>query len=255
MMKSNFGFKEENKMKTIKAVIEKLILRVHADETVTDGTTITTTEPKGTGYTVNFEDLVSKARKEEKDKLYPQISSLKEEVSNLTEKSNKHLLALEGKDKEIQEVKKQLEEAKSNVGKSDNEKITSLTKEIEKLGKELEKAKSAKINLEEIENKIKSEYEVKLHREVKLREAGEEIIPELVSGTTKEEIDASIEISKKRYKEIVGKSVLPKGVKDVPPANTNTSRFNQKEFSAEDIMRMDPKSDEYKEFRKKIGFK
>ena len=39
-------------------------------------------DPKPSG-TVNFEDLIAKARKEERDKLYPELNKYKEKVNNL----------------------------------------------------------------------------------------------------------------------------------------------------------------------------
>ena len=54
--------------------------------------------------TVNFEDLIANARKQEKDKLYPQIKKLEEEKKKLVEKNNQHLLTIGEKDARIKEL-------------------------------------------------------------------------------------------------------------------------------------------------------
>lgn len=68
-------------------------------------------DPKPMG-TVNFEELIAKARQEEKDKLYPEIQSWKEKHNNLllviAERDAK-IKELEG---EITKFKKQIEEVK-----------------------------------------------------------------------------------------------------------------------------------------------
>ena len=105
---------------------------------------------------------------------------------------------------------------------------------------------------EEIEAEIRAEYDVKLYREQKLREVGDTVIPELVTGTTIEEIDASIKVSQERYNQITSKFL---GGVQVPVANVNTSSFQAKDLKIEDIANLDPRSPEYAQLRARLGLK
>jgi len=243
----------------MKELIEKLfsgktqlVFNVHAEEGGTGGTE----DGEGGGKEppkkpeVNYEDLIAKARKEEKDKLYPKISALEGERDGYIKKCNEHLITIGQKDAEIEALNKKLKES----GKDDSEVVKGLKAEIDKLKGELETAKKNAPDEKAIEERIKAEYEIKLYRTEKIAEFKDEIIPELIMGTTKEEIDASLETSKKRFKEMSEK--ILKGVNtNIPPANINSSKFNMKDFTLEDLAKLDPRSPEYKEFRKKMGLK
>lgn len=89
---------------------------------------------------------------------------------------------------------------------------------------------------EELEAKMqqdKADLEAKLRRselraftEQKIREAGNEVIPELVKGDTEEEVLASIEASKNRFKQIVEQgaaSVTPPAAPPVDPAASSAA--------------------------------
>ena len=210
--------------------------------------------------TINFEDLISKARKEEKEKLYPQITSLKTKVDELTEKNNGHLLTIEQKDKEIKRLEGELEKVKNSKVETESETVKRLQGEIKDLKANLENAEKNKVDKTELENtvreELKNEYEIKLYRIEKINspEYRDSIIPELVMGTSKEEIDSSLEASKQRYEEITN-SVLTKENVKLSSGNINTGSLNTKEFTVEDIMNLDPRSEDYAEFRKKIGLK
>lgn len=210
-------------------------------------------EPQGTqAPTVNFEDLIANARRQEKDKLYPQIKKLEEEKKTLTEKNNNHLLTIGQKDARIQELEKQLESVNANASKGASERETSLLSEIETLKSTIANMEANTVSREALEEEIKAEYEVKLYREQKLREVGDTVIPELITGTTKEEIDASIEVSKQRFNQITERVL---GGIQVPVANVNTSSFTQKDLKVEDIANLDPRSPEYAQLRAKLGLR
>jgi hypothetical protein len=200
---------------------------------------------------VNFEDMVARARKEEKDKLYPQIEALKKSERELTEKNNTALLAIEGKEQEITDLKEKLKLAEEGNSKSDSETVTTLKKEIKDLKKAVTDAEKANVDAKAIEEKIREEFEVKLYRETKLRES-KEIIEELVTGTTREEIDNSFEVAKARYASIKG-TITNDTFKNIPPANVSTNSLITKDFKIEDLANMDVRSPEYKEMRKKLG--
>lgn len=236
--------------------IKKLTLKtVFAEEPQgTEPTTPVVTEPQGTPSTptVNYEDLIAKARQQEKAKLYPQITKLEEEKKSLVEKNNANLLIIGEKDAEISELKKQLAEAQKTSQKGASEKEQSLLSKVSELEKELADTKANICSREELENEIRAEYEVKLYREQKLREVGDTIIPELITGATKEEIDASILVSQERFNQISNKIL---GGVQVPVGNVSTTSLNTKELKIEDITKIDPRSPEYAQLRAKLGLK
>lgn len=206
---------------------------------------------------LNFEQLVAQARKEEKDKLYPKINELKTTVGERDKKINELMLALGSKEAEIGTLKSELEKAKSGVASS--EEVTSLQTTIAQLTQELndEKAKC---------NSIELDY----YKKAKMAEAGGKLIPELVTGTTEEEIDQSIEVSKARYSEIVGGvqaqaqatvTPQPQQVQDANAflaggINPSTSHLNQANI-ADEIANIDVRTVEgrkrYAEMRKQLG--
>lgn len=218
--------------------------------------TTTTTEPTNPQITtttqVNFEDLIANARKQEKEKLYPTITKLENEVKSLVEKNNAHLLTIGQKDARIQELEGMIEESKKSATKGATERETTLQKEVEQLKSTIADLQANTVTREAIEQEIKGEYEVKLYREQKLRECGDAVIPELIMGSTKEEIDASVKISQERYNQIT-QSVI--GNVNVPVANANTSSFQMKDLKVEDIANLDPRSPEYAQLRAKLGLR
>lgn len=202
--------------------------------------------------TVNYEDLIANARRQEKEKLYPQIKKLEDDKNALIEKNNNNLLALGEKDSEIASLKKQLKELTEASTKGDSEVVKQLKKQVSDLQKENEDLKANTVSREDVENEIKAEYEVKLYREQQLREAGDHVIPELITGSTKEEIDASIELAKKRYEEISSKVL--NGVQ-APLNNGGMSALKNEDLKIEDIANLDPRSPEYAQLRAKLGLK
>lgn len=207
-----------------------------------------TTQP-----TVNFEDLITKARAEEKAKLYPKIQKLEGENTKLVEKNNKLLLDLGTKDAEISDLKSQLEGAKSSNKNTESETVKALNEEISTLKATIADLEANSVDVEELTNSIRSEYDVKLYREQRLREVGETVIPELVMGNTKEEIDASITNAQSRFNDIIAKHSGAYAQPTVTPNNVNTQSLNIKDLSVEDISKMS--AVEWAEKRKMLGFK
>ena len=109
------------------------------------------------------------------------------------------------------------------------------------------------VDVDALTESIRGEYDVKLYREQRLREVGETVIPELVMGTTKEEIDASITNAQARFNDIIAKHGATHVTPTVTPNNVNTQSLNVKDLSVEDISRMTP--EEWAEKRKMLGFK
>ena len=221
---------------------------------------------------LNFEDLITKARQEEKNKLYPQIEDLKKKNKVLTEANNEHLLTIAGFDEQVKKFKEQL----TNTNQGDPQEVVELKNQlsdtlkiVDGLRDELKtKPEGTTEELRQtIEAEVKASYEVKLYRIQKLQEAGDDILmPELVVGETKEEVDASIRVAIERSNDIRSKLGVktgnegeeqkpsPKPEKKPKPNPANpvgrgTDMFNN--LDAKTIAEMT--HEEYAEWRKKVG--
>jgi flagellar biosynthesis chaperone FliJ len=224
------------------------------------------TPPAGTGTgapSVNIQELIAQARKEEKDKLYPQIKKLKEDNQTAITNLNSALLESASLRKQIAELQEQMKSTFTAEEKAKLEKqITELQAEVKKYTDNPPPTK------ESIRAELDKEYEVKLYRTEKLAEKKDAILPmfvDSVSGKTKEEIDASVEKAVKdteEAKKFFGMDAnqppqpnTPPKRKSTPPANppsgVDVSRFNDANY----IATLDPRSPEYKEFRKWAGLK
>lgn len=210
--------------------------------------------------TVNFEQLIQKAREEEKNKLYPQIKKLKEENGGYVKTHNDDLIAIATKDKEIETLKKEIETLKSQLDGNESEAVKSLKKDLKAAQDEVQNLKESAPNIEELTANIRAEvdaeYAIKFYKEKKIQEAQGKIIPELVTGNTEEEINASVEKAIARYNEIAS-SVTPAPPVNpvVNPANPSSTPLKTKGDSMKALLELDPLSKEYAEARKALGFK
>lgn len=236
------------------SMLKKFCVKALAEEPVVEDVVepVVETTPK---QQINYEELIAIARREEKDKLYPQISRLKEDLKVMTKLNNDNLLKIA-----------ELEKSKGDNG----------AKEIEKLNKEIEKLKAFienqpesiseeefRTKLEaEIRESIEAEYEVKLFKTQKLSELKDEILPtfaELIKGDTKEALEASFEWAIRKTKEtkealgITDSKEEP--VKPNRPSQTNPSNstFDDKVFDADYIRNLAPDSKEWAEVRVALG--
>lgn len=270
-MRKNCGIIAGMSNEKIKRLIEAISLRAFADEGGSgddpddsaggDGGSVKTP-------TINYEDLIAKARKEEKEKQYKTIEKLKGQVATLTEQHNNDLLVKADLEKQLKEAKDKLTKA----GGDDSEAVKTLKQEVadlEKAKKDLEdkvsKFESQKpVNREEVEAEVRAElekeYEVKTYKVEKMAEYKDDIlVPELVMGTTKEEIDASVQSALERSKQIRESLGISDGTKTKKkttpktPANPSSSSVQDKDISLERLATMDVRSPEYAELRKQLG--
>lgn len=274
-MRIKRGSKVELNTEKIKAVIGKITLRAFAD---TEGEGEKPGADGGDGGesktppTVNYEDLISKARKEEKDKQYKNIERLKTQVNTLTEQHNNDLLTIADLEKKLEEANKKL----TTAGSGDSEEIKTLKATIQTLEGEKadldKKVKDYEANKpqsrEEIEKEVRTElekeYEVKTYKAQKMAELKDQLlVPELVGGDTKEDIDKSIEAALSRSEEIRKSLGIAggKGGEKKPPKRTPKSPANPsggtggKEVSFERLATMDVRSKEYAELRQQLGLR
>lgn len=251
-------------------VMSKVSKSVFADEEPAS------TQPTGGEGTtpapvLNFEDLIQKARKEEKDKLYPKISGLQTQVNTLTEQHNNDLLKIADLENKLEEAQKANGGSESETVKALKEQISTLEKEkkdLEKKIKDLEKIPV--VNEDElrttIEQEFEAKYKVKEYRMEQLSKHKDDIFtPELVIGNTNEEIDASIQREIERSNEI--KSRLGYTGESTPPANNqqrrtprtpsnpSVSRIQDSQLDLNRLATMDVRSPEYAELRKQLGLR
>lgn len=224
-------------------------------------------EPTVTKPTINYEDLIAKARKEEKDKQYKKIEKLQTQVNTMMEQHNTDLLKIADLEKQLKEAQKKLEIA----GQGDSEEISilkgeisTLTKDKEDLEKKVKDYEGQKpVDREEVEKEVRAElekeYEVKTHKTQILAEHKDDLlVPELVFGDTVEELDKSLESALARSEEIRKQmGVTTKKDKRTPknPTNPPASPQQDNEYSLEYLASLDPASPEYREFRRKQGLR
>jgi len=166
-------------------------------------------------------DFIQKVRKQEKDKLYMEI-----------QKKDTKIKELEG---EILLLNNRL---KSSTETSINEQ-EELRTEVQRLSE----------TVAELKKDIRRK-ELDLFKERALKEAGDELILDLVSGETEEEILSSIEVAKQKYQEIVEKAISKKPKVEVPKPTNPQQPKSIKQLTAQEIAKMSPK--EWAEHREMV---
>lgn len=208
---------------------------------------------------VNIEQLLANVRQEEKAKLYPEIKKLKEDLAIMTKNNNDNLIKCATLESQLDSKGEPAEMGELRS------KITELTKQV--LEFETEKAGSKKE--EDIRAEIEAEYAVKLYKTEKLGELKEVVLPtflDLIQGDTIEEIDLSIEKAKSKTletKELLGvkegeedseeEEKVIKKKKKPSVTNPNSTSMEDKLFDEDYVRNLDPKSQEYAEWRVKVG--
>ena len=258
------GSKAEANKKSIKdTLIEKFSLRAYAEEPKNPEDDDEGGNPNPSS-TLDFEDLISKARKEEKDKHYKTISKLKDKVDTFTKQHNDDLLVIAGLQNDLAKANEKL--SKPNEGESEQvkklkEQISDLTAQINTLTTENEEFKNTPpVNREdvvaEVRAELEAEYEVKTYKVTKLAEHKDDLlVPELVFGNTKEEIDDSLQKALNRSKEIREALGVNIKKKKTYTANPSVNDVQDSNVSVEQLANMDVSSKEYAELRKQLGLR
>lgn len=121
---------------------------------------------------------VEKIRQEEKAKLYPQITELKTKNEALSTENTS--------------LKTQMEALEADSKKSADDRVIAATATVSQLALQLTQQKQLNEELKTALETTKNQYDVDIYRMEKLHEVGDKIVAEVVYGTTKEEVDASI---------------------------------------------------------------
>ena len=146
---------------------------------------------------------VNKARKDEKDKLYPDIEAQKTKISDLQvrlREANEKIDTLKAKNPNMNP---------DPAAKTENDKLVaeveSLKATLNTIQTKTDEAIAAALNRQKAEfDSILSTKDLESYRNRMIAEAGGKIIPELVNGNSREEVDAAVAKAKQRYEEIFG---------------------------------------------------
>lgn len=254
---------------TVKRLIDKLVVGMTLD-VFAEGEEPTNTEPPVSpapavadpSPSVDIAALIAQVRTEEKNKLYPQITKLKEDVARykgLYETVTAEKVEL---GKEVKALKEKLE------GVEDQELIQSLNTKIAELEAKLAEKPDEKSIREEIRAELEKEQEVKDYIKKVTDENSNvllSVFADNIKGTTVEEVDTAladaIEKSKKTRKDLglpeegTKKTTSKKQTPAQPPVANPQVTTTSPAVALSALRNMDVRSDEYKEYRKKMGFK
>ena len=205
------------------------------------------------------EEDLARVRSQEKDKLYPQINALKEEVAAL--KKEREEKAAKKAAKEAEEAAKLAEKEK----KKQEEELSLrdlLSKKEQEWQDQLNAEKSEREKAFALLEREKAYTELQQYRQMRVEQMREEIIPELIDliqGNTPEEIDASIAGLQERSSRILESAQQAMQVTrremtgtrvTTPPAGPLDINTGSRQFTAEDISSMS--MNEYAKYRQQL---
>lgn len=221
------------------------------------GSTFVADAPTTTKATSKFyteEDLV-KVRSQEKEKLYPQIDKLKEELDGLKKEREAEAAAraaeAEAKAKAEQEA---LE--------SDMDVRTLLKTKEQEWQEQLERERQERERAFALLERERTFADLQSYRQQRVEQERDNIIPELVdliSGNNREEVEASIESLKDRSNKILESAqfAMQNARKEMtgtrvttPPLGPMDDNSEQRSLSAEDIQSMS--MNDYAKYRERI---
>ncbi len=201
------------------------------------------------------EDDLARVRSQEKEKLYPQIDKLKEELDTIKKERDAELAARAAEAEA--KAKAQQEALESDMD------VRSLLKTKEQEWQEqLERERQERERAFALLEREKSFADLQNYRAQRVDAEREAIIPELIdliSGNSREEIDASVEGLKERSARILesAQSAMQNARREMtgtrvttPPAGPLDTQSDQRNFTAEDIQSMS--MNEYAKYRERI---
>lgn len=208
-------------------------------------TVITGTENSTTLSNMKFytEEDLAKVRSQEKEKLYPQIESLKEELNSIRKEKEEEAARKEAEAQALAEKAKQEALAELDAKSYADARLTELQEQLERERQERERALA-------LLEREKTFADLQAYRQQVLEQERDNIIPELVdliAGNTREEIQASVEGLKERSARILesAQSAMQTARKEMtgtratlPPAGPLENNSEQRTLTAEEIQSM-----------------
>ena len=154
---------------------------------------------------------LQKVRDEERTKVYSEFEELKKQITSLVTEKETLTNTVTEKDGKIQEVSDSLEAVKASQKSDGKVDMSKLIEEVtgkqkaafDKQLSDLRSSNDSKIEQLQADN---SKLELERYKEKAIAAAGDRIVKALVSGSSKEEIDASVERAKAEF-EVIAKSV------------------------------------------------
>lgn len=221
-----------------------------------DAPTVTTSSVNSKFYT---EEDLAKVRSQEKDKLYPQIEQLKEEVASLRREKEEQVARLAQEQADIQAAA----EAKAKEERESELEVRELLKVKENEWQEqLERERQERERAFALLEQERLFTDLQNYRSQRVDQERENIMPELldlIAGNTREEIDASLEGLKERSARILesAQAAMQATRRDMtgtratlPPAGPLENNTSQRNFTAQEIAAMSVQ--EYAQYRDKL---
>ena len=223
-----------------------------------DAPTVTTTEPTSNQKFYTDEDL-AKVRSQEKDKLYPEIERLKEEVLSLKKDKEEKAArkAAEEVEKSAKKAAKEKAELEDNLGAKELIKVKEAEWQ-EQLGRERNERERAFALLE----REREFANLQTYRQQLLETERDNIIPQLVDfiqGNTQDELNQSVEQLKERSASILesAQAALQQQRRDMrgtsatlPPSGPLETNSEQRMPTADEIAAMP--MNEYAKYRSRL---
>lgn len=179
-------------------------------------------------------ERIQKARKEEKDKLYPQLEELR-----TAQKEMQEILKAEREEKETIRRQHDEEAEQKRVAKlSESQRTQEL---LNKLEEQLREEREARDRFRQELETSRREEALRLYKERAIASAGSEIITGLVGGNSETEIDRSVALAKSEWKKIyeAAKQQASQQVRrDLTSANPDLEAFDEEELQSQ--LQIDP---------------
>jgi hypothetical protein len=220
-----------------------------------DASAVTTTETARGNQKFYTDDDLAKVRSQEKEKLYPQIESLKEELLSIK------------KEKE-EEAALRAAEAEASAAKIREEALAELDSKsyadarLSELQEQLERERVERERAFALLEREKTYADLQAYRQQILDQERDSIIPELVDliqGNTREEVQASVENLKDRSARILesAQSAMQNARKEMkgtsittPPNGPLETNSEQRNFTPQEIAEMP--MNEYSKYRSRL---
>ena len=222
-----------------------------------DASTVITSTEKATNRQPKFytEDDLAKVRSQEKEKLYPQIESLKEELNASRKEKEEEVARKEAEAQALAEKAKQEALAELDAKSYADARLAELQEQLERERQERERALA-------LLEREKTFADLQAYRQEVLEQERDNIIPELVdliAGNTREEIQASVEGLKDRSARILesAQSAMQTARKEMtgtratlPPAGPLETNSEQRQLTAEEIQSLS--MNDYAKYRERL---
>ena len=218
-----------------------------------DAPTVTTTESKSPKFYT--EDDLAKVRSQEKEKLYPQIENLKEELLSI-KKEKEEEAARRGAEADAEALRlKEAKESELDAKSYAELKTRELQEQLERERNERERAFA-------LLEREKTFADLQAYRQELLEQERENIIPELVdliAGNSREEVQQSVEGLKARSAKILdsAQSALQNARKEMkgtsittPPAGPLETNMEHRTLTADEIQSMS--MNDYAKYRSRL---